>query len=74
MADSINRIVPAPVTIERAGQSSRDGRKKNPRPGDERRQESPGPDRRGDSESGTNPADAPAKQDKTKGKNLDVSA
>src|SRR5581483_8714109 len=38
MADSVNRIVPAPVTIDRAGQSSRDGRRKKP-PGPGKRME-----------------------------------
>ncbi|GEM_PF-5291271 len=67
MADSVNRIVPAPVTIDRAGQSSRDGRRKKP----------PGPGKP-PSAAGTppesNPADGAEPQDPSKGKNLDVSA
>lgn len=74
MADSVNRIVPAPVTIDRAGQSSRDGRRKNPAPGREPRKESGTQPNSADPDAAKNPADATEEQNPTKGKNLDVSA
>ena len=73
MADSVNRIVPAPVTIDRAGQSSRDGRKKNPAAERDPHQES-ATRNPADPDTTKNPRDAPDKQDPTKGKNIDVSA
>jgi hypothetical protein len=74
MADSVNRIVPAPVTIDRAGQSSRDGRRKNPAPGRAPHKESVTSRNPADPDTAKNPADATEKQDPTKGKNIDVSA
>ena len=73
MADSVNRIVPAPVTIDRGGQSSRDGRRKNPAPGRDPHKEPAAP-RNPDPDAAKDPGGAPDKQDPTKGKNIDVSA
>jgi hypothetical protein len=73
MADSVNRIVPAPVTIDRAGQSSRDGRRKNPAPERDPHKES-ATRNPADPDTAKNPGDAPDKPDPTKGKNIDVSA
>ena len=74
MADSVNRIVPAPVTIDRTGQSSRDGRRKNPAPERDPHKESTTPGNPADPDAAGNPGDAPDKLDPTKGKNIDVSA
>lgn len=67
MADSLNRIVPPSVSVDRSNEPRRD-RSKNP--GERRRQPNPG----GAAPPQEQPAEQPEEKDRDKGNHLDINA
>lgn len=74
MADSVNRIVPPSVSLDRAAQIGRDGKGKDRSEARKKRQnELPGAANPAENDKGSENV-AAADEEQTKGKNLDVTA